>query len=148
MLNKEKSRYLSGKKSLKIILIVFVAIQFVPIKRENPPVTADFDGPAEVKEIFKTTCYDCHSNETKYEWYHKIAPASWLVAYDVNEAREELNFSNWGKMSNSDKHKMREEIWEEVEEGEMPMKIYTIIHRDAVLTNEQKELIKNWSLNI
>ena len=135
------------KKLLIIILVIFVAIQFVPIKRENPPVTADFDGPTEVKEIFKTSCYDCHSNETKWEWYHKIAPVSWLVAYDVKEGREEFNFSNWQNISHSEMLELREEIWEEVEEGEMPMKIYTIIHRDAKLSAEQKELIKNWSEN-
>ena len=135
------------KKLLIIILVTFIAIQFVPIKRENPPVTADFEGPAEVKEIFKTSCYDCHSNETKWEWYHKIAPASWLVAYDVKEGREEFNFSNWQNISRSEMLELREEIWEEVEEGEMPMKIYTIIHRDAKLSVEQKELIKNWSEN-
>ncbi len=135
------------KKLFIIVLVIFIAIQFVPVDRTNPPVTADFDGPAEIKDIFKTSCYDCHSNETKWEWYHKIAPASWLVAHDVKEGREEFNFSNWQNMSDSDKSEMREEIWEEVEEGKMPMKIYTIMHRDAVLTTEQKEIIKNWSHN-
>lgn len=136
------------KKLFWLLLIAFIAIQFIPVDRTNPPVTADFNGPTQIKEILKTSCYDCHSNETKYEWYHKVAPASWLVARDVKKGRDELNFSEWGNMSNSDKRKMREEIWEEVEEGEMPMKIYTVMHKDAVLSHDQKEAIQTWSINI
>jgi len=135
-------------KYIPIIIVVIIAIQIIPTNRENPPVTADFDGPAEVKEIFKTSCYDCHSNETKWQWYHKVAPTSWLVAYNVKEGREEFNFSNWQNISRSEILELRKKIWEEVKEGKMPMKIHTIIHRDAVLTKEQKELIKDWSVNL
>lgn len=136
------------KKFLLFLLIVLIAIQFVPMKKENPSVSADFNGPSEVKEIFQTSCYDCHSNETIWLWYSKFAPASWLIVHDVNEGREHLNFSNWQNMSDTDMPKMLENIWKEIDDDEMPLKIYTLMHRDAKLTPDQKKLINNWSVNL
>ena len=76
-------------------LVLFLAIQFVPVERTNPPVISDFRGPEEVKKILVRSCYDCHSNETKWPWYAKLAPGSWILAHDVSEGRFALNFSEW-----------------------------------------------------
>ena len=133
------------KKTLLILILIFIAIQFIPVKRENPPVVADFDGPVEVKEIFKVSCYDCHSNETNWVWYTSIAPVSWLAAHDVNEGREYLNFSDWGNIPSDKYDYVAEEIWEEIEEDKMPMKIHTIMHRDAILSDDQKAIVKDWA---
>ena len=134
------------KKTLIILIILFIAIQFIPVERENPPVIADFDGPSEVKDIFKISCYDCHSNETNWVWYTNIAPVSWLAARDVNVGRENLNFSDWGNIPHEKYAKVTEEIWEEIDKGTMPMKIHTIMHKDAILSDEQKVIIKEWAL--
>ncbi len=132
----------------KIILLFFVVIflimQLIPVIRDNPPVTADFEGPSEVKDIFKKSCYDCHSNETVWPWYSHVAPVSWLVTGDVNEGRENLNFSEWGTYSAKKQIKLAENIGEEIKEGEMPLMIYLILHSSAKLNERQKAVIYNW----
>ncbi|MFV0337444.1 MAG: heme-binding domain-containing protein [Chthoniobacterales bacterium] len=134
------------KKIFKFLLllavVVFIGIQLIPVNRTNPPVISDVDAPPAVKEILQRSCYDCHSNETKWPWYSYVAPVSWLVSHDVEEGREELNFSDW--QSFAKKKKLRKEIVEEIEEGKMPMPIYLITHRDAKVSKEQLDVIKGW----
>jgi hypothetical protein len=108
-------------KFVLIIIIVGVAIQFIPVGRSNPPVEEEILTPPQVKTILKRACYDCHSHETKWPWYSQVAPASWLLAWDVHEGREELNFSTWNRYSPKKRKKFIKEIWEEVEEREMPV---------------------------
>jgi len=133
------------KKVFIALAVILIAIQFVPVSKTNPPVTADLNEPIKVKEIFKRACYNCHSNETVWPWYSNIAPVSWLVADDVKEAREHLNFSEWGNLSRKDKVKMKEEIWEEIEKEEMPLWKYKILHPEAMLTQKDKSLIRDWT---
>jgi len=124
------------------LLVVFIGIQLVPVERANPPVTSPLQAPAEVDAILRRSCYDCHSNETQWPWYSYVAPVSWLVAYDVEEGREELNFSHWDRYAD-DAH-MREEIIEEIVEGEMPLPIYLITHRNAGVEAGEVEILRNW----
>src|SRR5688572_8675105 len=74
---------------------LLVALQLVPVERSNPPVAFDLPSPPQVKTVLERSCYDCHSHETNWPWYAYVAPASWKLAYDVGEARAELNFSTW-----------------------------------------------------
>jgi len=127
-----------------ILVILIIGIQFVPVNKTNPPVTGEIKAPENVMQILRTSCYDCHSNEVKWPWYSNIAPASWLVAYDVNEAREHMNFSEWQSYSAEDKADDIEEIWEEVEEGEMPLWYYLILHSEAKLSENDKVILKDW----
>ena len=127
-----------------VVIILLIAIQFVPVNKTNPPVTGEIKGPENVMQILRTSCYDCHSNEVTWPWYSNIAPASWLVAYDVNEAREHMNFSEWQSYSAEDKADDIEEIWEEVEEGEMPLWYYLILHSEAELSENDKVILKDW----
>lgn len=127
-----------------VLIILLIAIQFVPVNKANPPVTGEIKAPENVMQILRTSCYDCHSNEVKWPWYSNIAPASWLVAYDVNEAREHMNFSEWQSYSAEDKADDIEEIWEEVEEGEMPLWYYLILHSEAELSENDKMILKDW----
>lgn len=87
------------RKLVFIIVLLIAAIQFVPVSRSNPPVETEIAVPDNVKSVLKRACYDCHSNEVKWPWYSYVAPVSWLVAYDVKEGREELNFSTWNRYS-------------------------------------------------
>jgi len=128
-----------------VLIIAVVVIQFVPVSKTNPPVTGEIEAPESVMKVFKTSCYDCHSNEVVWPWYSNVAPVSWLVAYDVDEAREEFNFSEWSSYNAEDRLDNREEIWEEVEEGHMPLWYYLLLHPEAKLSAEDKETIKNWS---
>ncbi len=133
-------------KIIAVVLIVaFIGIQFIHIERTNPRITGEIEAPAQVKEILRRSCYDCHSNETVWPWYSYIAPASWLLEKDVNEGRDELNFSEWKKYDDKKMKKKIKEIWEEVEEGEMPQWYYIIMHRDASLSEADKQAIHDWT---
>lgn len=142
------------KKIGLVILAIVVILQFFRIDKENPKVIPrkDFitqtNPPEEVKKLITTSCYDCHSNTTKYPWYSNVAPISWWLADHIEEGREELNFSEWADYSLKKKiHKM-EECWEMIEEGEMPLESYLITHGDAVLTADEKELLIEWFKSI
>ncbi len=124
---------------------LLVLIQFVPIQRSNPPVETEVPAPPEVKQIFQRVCYNCHSYETVWPWYGYIAPLSWLVAYDVREAREKMNFTAWNRLSGEKALKRIEEIWEVVEEGEMPPWYYRLVNPEAALSEAEKQLIHSWS---
>jgi len=122
-------------------LAVFALIQAVPYGRHhvNPPVVKEpaWNSPA-TRAFAVRACFDCHSNECRWPWYSHIAPASWFVQSHVEEAREELNFSEFQK---TQKHARK--AAEEVEEGEMPLTSYVLIHRDAKLTDaERAEFVK------
>ena len=135
------------KKILKVLLLAlvpaFLIIQLVPVDRTNPPVVSDLDASIEVKSILKRSCYDCHSNETRWPWYSYVAPVSWLVSHDVKEGREELNFSEWGRYASD--AEMKEEIVEEIIEGEMPLPIYLVTHSNGSVTEQELEVLKKWS---
>jgi hypothetical protein len=125
-----------------IVLVgLFLAIQLVPYgwQHSNPPVTADPPWPnARAAAIARTCCYDCHSNETNWPWYSYVAPMSWLVRKDVDEGRDKLNFSEWGRGDNE-----LDDAIKVIREGEMPPKKYTLIHRDAKLTDEEATTLAN-----
>lgn len=133
------------------IVVVGLAIQLVPhelpaVESNNP---ADLIGSGvvdgDVANLLKTACYDCHSNETKYPWYSQVAPVSWLVGKDTREGREELNFSTWQEYDMMEKLKKLDDLVIEVKEGEMPMKIYTLIHSEARLSDAQRQQLVEWA---
>lgn len=125
----------------------FVAIQLIPVDRSNPPIESEILASPEVRMILRRSCYDCHSNETIWPWYSKVAPVSWLVASDVHEGREELNFSTWGRYNRDQQVKKLKETWEEILEGEMPPWNYLLTHKDATISPTERELIHKWVLD-
>ena len=127
-----------------VVIVVLIGIQFIPVSGTNPPVTGEIKAPENVMQVLRNSCYDCHSNESLWPWYSKIAPVSWLVVSDVNEGREYLNFSEWESYSIQEKAEDLEEIWEDVEEGEMPLWYYLPLHPEARLSDKDMETIKNW----
>lgn len=145
------------KKIGLILLAIFVIIQFFRIDKTNPEIIAENDflyavgASDDVARIIKTSCYDCHSNTTQYPWYSNVAPVSWLLKDHINEAREELNFSEWETYNITKKANILEEAIEEIEEKEMPLFSYTITHSSAKLNDNQLKLLidffKNLKLN-
>lgn len=129
------------------ILVVLVAIQFVPVDQLNPPVEAEVPAPANVRALLRRACYDCHSHETIWPWYSQVAPVSWLVARDVRKGREELNFSTWNRITTQQQVKKLKESWKEVAEGDMPPWFYLGIHHDATLSAEDRTALRNWALS-
>ncbi|MGD9329479.1 MAG: heme-binding domain-containing protein [Cyclobacteriaceae bacterium] len=142
------------KITIWVVLALFVILQFIPNtypenkKSNEHDLILTGDVTQEVGLILKNSCYDCHSNETRYPWYAYIAPVSWLVVRDVKLGRAELNFSEWDNLKSRDKIKLLDEIAEEVEVGNMPMPIYTITHGDAALGDDKKQLLAEWTENM
>lgn len=119
---------------------VVLVLQLLPVSasRENPPVSAEpsWDSPR-TRELFFRSCADCHSNETHWPWYSKVAPVSWLVTKDVREGREHFNVSEWNRPQDD-----AEDAAEEFGEGEMPLWIYLPTHPRARFTDaERAELL-------
>ena len=134
------------KKGIGWGLVIFLVLaQFIPVDRSNPPAAGEVNLPDDVRQIVKTSCYDCHSNETRWPWYGYVAPVSWVLAYHVHEGKEHLNLSSWEKLSPEKQKKMAHEMWEEVEEGEMPVGVYLLMHSEAKLSGAHMQVLKEWS---
>ena len=125
--------------------VAFIAIQLVPVSRTNPPVQGDFRGSTEVVSVLRRACYDCHSNETVWPWYSRVAPLSWVIAHDVNEGRAALNFSTWNQLSAEKQAEAMKESWEEVAEGKMPTWYYVALHPEARLSANDQSVLRGWS---
>ena len=132
------------KKIIIALIVILIGIQFIPVERTNPPVTSDIGAPESISNILRTSCYDCHSNETTWPWYSYIAPVSFLVTSDVEDGRKNINFSEWDKYGDKKKTKIFEEIIEMIEEGEMPLTSYTFTHPNAKLDAYRIKMIKDW----
>lgn len=100
--------------------------------------------PENVQQIFKNACFDCHSDNTNYLWYHKISPVSWLVNKHVVDGKDELNFSEWGKSDDYDKIGDLEDIKQELEQKTMPIKQYTVMHKEARLSDDERDAVFAW----
>ncbi|MCI0528769.1 MAG: heme-binding domain-containing protein [Nitrospira sp.] len=152
-----------------VLLCGFMVIQFVPVDQTNPPVVREptWDSP-QTRGLVERACFDCHSNETVWPWYSRIAPMSWMITRDVYEGREELNFSEWGMAegegghededddadddeeedrerdeAREDESEAAEEMIETIREGEMPLPRYLMVHPEARLTEaEIEQLVK------
>ena len=134
------------KKTLLILLLILIAIQFIRPEKTNPPVNekTTLKAPENVMEILKRSCYDCHSNETVWPWYSNIAPLSWSIISHVNDGRKALNFSNWTKIDPKIKEKRIKRAIKTTANGMMPLSTYLWLHEDAKLSKEDKEVLKAW----
>ena len=142
------------KKIIVTILILFIAIQFIqPARNKNGQVlpndiTKTLNVPDKVLNIFKISCYDCHSNNTSYPWYVNIQPMGWMMAKHIKNGKENLNFNEFGTYSKRKKSNKLRAIETSIKDGSMPLSSYTIIHMDAKLSSENKKLITDWASNI
>ena len=132
------------KKVVIGVVVLGLVIQFIPTVRSNPEQRETPDAPPEVVTLLQRACYECHSNETTWPWYTKVAPFSWLAADDVSGGRKHLNFSEWSKYSAKKQAHKKEECWEEIESGEMPLWFYMPLHPEAKFTPEEMELLHAW----
>jgi len=129
---------------------VFALLQLTNPARTNPPlppggdISATNPPPPQIAALLHAACYDCHSDETKWPWYSRIAPVSWLVAGDVNEGRGHLNLSDWPKDSERAAKKL-ERMSEELDYKDMPPAKYSLIHADARLTDGQRKELIQWA---
>lgn len=144
---------MSKKKKLfwYTVLGLIIVIQVYPVTvpevmKDNPgDIMKSTEIPANVSTMLKAACYDCHSNESKFPWYSHVAPVKWLVYNDIIKGREKLNFSEWASMDKADQADALDGISTEVSSGDMPMKIYPIMHHDAKLSDADRQAIEDWT---
>lgn len=135
------------KKLFFLLVLAFALLQFFRIDKTNPPVDKNMDfltikkTPENVATLIKSSCYDCHSNETIYPWYSNIQPFGWFLKDHIDEGRRELNFSNFATYEPAREARKLKKAASEIKEGEMPLESYLLIHKDAKLTPQQKELL-------
>ena len=133
-----------------LLLGLLIIIQFIQPDRNAGkmwPVRFEeaYHVPASVQAVLQTSCYDCHSNTTRYPWYSKIQPGGWWMAFHINEGKEELNFSEFDKYSNRRQQSKLKAIASSVKDGTMPLKSYTFLHGNAKLSKVEKLLLLNWA---
>lgn len=139
------------KKTLIGLLVALVIIQFIhPAKNINTaPMPQDialaYPMPDSVYHVLKVSCYDCHSNNTQYPWYNNIQPVAWWLNGHIHDGKKELNFSEFGSFTTKRKLKKLKDIVKQLEENEMPLSSYTLIHKDAVLSPAQKQMLIEWA---
>lgn len=133
------------KKIILILFVVGILIQFFPIDKSLPATNKGMDflniknTPESTAQLIKTACYDCHSNETVYPKYARVQPLGWFVQRHVDEGRKHLNFSTFSTYEPRVQAQKLDECADEIEQGEMPLGSYIVMHQEAKLTNEQKE---------
>lgn len=140
------------KRKLKWLVLAAVAgfavLQLTNPPRTNPLVVSDFIAtnapPPQIAAMLHAACYDCHSSTTRWPWYSRVAPISWLIASDVKEGRQHLNLSLWPKDDPKRAAKWLGRMSEEIGSGEMPLPKYKKIHADARLTEIQRKELTDW----
>ncbi|HVN71056.1 MAG TPA: heme-binding domain-containing protein [Desulfomonilia bacterium] len=135
----------AGKTIFAILIAGFILIQIVPVKLTNPPVESDIQTPPEVKAILKNSCYDCHSHETVWPWYSRVAPVSWLLASDANGARKRMDFSAWNRYTPEKQAVLISDIVDIVKEGDMPPLPYTWMHAGSKMTPDKIKVLEAWA---
>ncbi len=142
------------KKILFILLALFLIAQFFkPEKNQGNIASIDAflqetNPPENVKVILKETCYDCHSDVTRYPWYHEITPINYWLDEHIKDGKKHFNVSNWEGNSVKRKDHKFEELIEMVEDKEMPLNVYTWVHREAKLNDVQINSVIDWAKKV
>jgi len=141
-------------KSLKriglAVLVVLVGIQFIPSRTNQDKEVSPSDFittnrvPENIRHIMRTSCYDCHSNNTDYPWYSRVQPIGWLLEHHIKKGKAELNFSEFGSYSVRKQKSKLSSMANQIEKDEMPLSSYTLIHRDARLSKESKKTLVDY----
>ncbi len=147
----ERKRNRTGRTILISLLLLFIAAQFVQPPHNNGVATGPEDitqvvmVPPDVMGLLIRSCYDCHSDYTKYPWYDYIFPVNWWITNHINDGKHELNFTHFAKYSAKKQSKKLEESAEQVEKHEMPLKSYLITHTEAKLTDAERQILIQWA---
>jgi hypothetical protein len=142
------------KRTFQILLLAFIVIQFFrPAKNKSEAISSNdiskiYPVPENVQAILKTSCYDCHSNNTVYPWYANIQPVAWWLNDHVQEGKKELNFSEFASYRIGRQYRKLDEINKEVKEDEMPLNNYLWLHRNAKLDDQQKLTLASWVVSV
>jgi len=142
------------KKILLVLLVLLIIIQFIHPSRniskgEQPNnISRTFNVPTEVRTVLDKACMDCHSNNTRYRWYFKIQPLDWWLTHHINEGKQELNFDEYtNKPLRYQYHRMESTV-DQIKKDEMPLNSYVWVHKDAILTDSEKNVLISWAQGI
>lgn len=139
------------KKILLLLLLVLMGIQFIrPVRNESgqllsTDITKTFNIPDSVLNVLKISCYDCHSNNTNYPFYVNIEPVGWILNNHIKNGKDKLNFSDFGSYSQRRQMSKFKSIASQIQDDKMPISSYLMLHKKAVLSSGNKELIINWA---
>ena len=141
-----------GRISLYIILGSFIFIQFFRVEKnlgdevsQNDFLKTNPAMPEMLQSVFKTSCYNCHSNHTIYPWYAHIAPFSWIIDQHIRNGKDEMNLAGYDTLTDRQKVGLLDEICEALSDSSMPPQNYLMLHRDAILTEEDIAAICHWT---
>lgn len=134
------------KKILYWVVGILGIMQLIRPDFNNPKVdpSVALQSDPKVMSILKTSCYDCHSSETKYPWYHNVAPVSWVMANNISEGRKALDFSNWEKIDPSVKLERLKRAKQLVNNALMPKGEYLMMHKNALLNPDEKKILNDF----
>ncbi|MFY9153411.1 MAG: heme-binding domain-containing protein [Prolixibacteraceae bacterium] len=133
-----------------VILVILVGVQFFPARNNQSTEVSTTDfilshrAPENIGNILRTSCYNCHSNNTDYPWYSRVQPVGWFLESHINKGKEELNLSEFGSYSARRQKSKLKSMVNQVEKDEMPLSSYTLIHRDARLSKDQKRALLSY----
>ncbi len=133
-----------------LILVVFIVIQFIPVQfnhgniMDKSSISKIHQVPKRVQSMLKASCYDCHSNRTVYPWYSRVQPIRLFLEKHIDEGKAELNFDEFGSYSKRRQKNKLKSIIRQIENDEMPLKSYLILHSEAKLSPEERNAIKIW----
>ena len=145
------------KKNIKgiiyFLILIFAGIQFFRPARNISSTSGNYSNdiqlkynvPDSIQSLLKTSCYDCHSNNTNYPWYAAVQPIAWWLNNHIQEGKKEINFSEFTAYPIRRQYKKLKDIVDQVKEGDMPLSSYTLIHRNAILKEKQQVYIINWA---
>ncbi|POY36432.1 cytochrome C [Solitalea longa] len=143
-----------GRKIVLALLFVFIGIQFIQPARNKSgqvlptDITKMYNLPENVQVVLKNACYDCHSNNTNYQWYATIQPVGWWLASHIKKGKADLNFNEFGNYSKRKQQSKLKAIANSVKDKTMPLPAYALIHKNAKLSKEDKILLLNWVENL
>lgn len=134
------------KMTVYVAVGIAIAIQFIRPNFKNTAVDEKIalNTDHKVMSVLKTSCYDCHSNETHYPWYHNVAPVSWIMTDNIERGRAALDFSNWANIDAKVKLERLERAKQVVNNEMMPKREYLLMHKNAVLNNEAKQTLEHF----
>ena len=133
------------------LLAFLLILQFFQPEQNNTPVDPELDmlavlaPPEHIWALIRNACYDCHSNQTISPWYEKVSPVSWYLHKHIQDGKEDLNFSDYGKMDKADRIGALVDFCDVLDAGNMPLQSYLLLHKNARLSQEEKETLCNWT---
>jgi hypothetical protein len=141
------------RKILLVVLVLFLILQFFRPARNNSGDAAKsiatlYEVPPNVDKILQTSCRDCHSNKTSYPWYAEIQPVGWWLSNHIKNGKRHLNLDNFADLRIAVQNKRMQDCLEQLKNDEMPLSSYTLIHRNAILSDSDKEVLSAWCQQI